>query len=187
MEYFEIFGLPPKLAIEPLELERRFHRLSREHHPDFHTTQSPEERERALRMSALLNDAYRTLRDPTRRVGYLLRSNGLEPDGSRVPQALLAEVFEINEELDEVRAARQRGEDVAEVEGRLRGLLESIGRKRAEYDRELLEAGARWDAVVDRSDDEQQRRQRLAELAEVVARSGYLRNLESDIESEVSG
>jgi molecular chaperone HscB len=186
MEYFEIFGLPPRLAIDAGDLERRFHRLSREHHPDYHTTHSPEERERSLRTTALVNDAYRTLRDPTRRVAYLLRSYGLQPDRNRVGQALLAEVFEINEELDEVRAGRERGENSPELDRRVRDLLESIRERRRVYESELEQAVANWDAQVEEAGDEEKRRG-LSELADIVARSGYLRNLEREIESEVEG
>jgi molecular chaperone HscB len=97
MNYFEVFELEPTLGLDTAQLEKKFHALSREHHPDYHTDRSPEERERALRMTALVNDAYRILRDSTRRAEYLVRSAGFEVDGSKVPQALLTEVFEINE------------------------------------------------------------------------------------------
>ena len=106
MNYFEVFGLPRALNLDlATALEKRFHELSRQFHPDYYTTASKEEKGRALRMTALLNDAYRTLRHPTRRVEYLLSLSGLKSDGSRVPQSLLMEVFEINEQLEEAKAA----------------------------------------------------------------------------------
>src|SRR3972149_224767 len=52
--------------------ERKFHELSRQCHPDYYTTAADAEKHKALRMTALLNDAYRTLRNPGRRVEYLL-------------------------------------------------------------------------------------------------------------------
>src|SRR5580693_7417917 len=106
MNYFEVFGLPQLLAIDTSALEKTFHALSRKYHPDYFTTAPAEEKSRALRMTALLNDAYRTLRHPIRRVEYLLSLHGFKSDGSKVPQALLMEVFEINELLEEVKAGR---------------------------------------------------------------------------------
>jgi len=103
MDYFEVFGLPRLLGIDTLVLEKTFHNLSRKYHPDYFTTASPSEKTRAVRMTALLNDAYRTLRNPVRRVEYLLSLYGFKPDSSKVPQALLMEVFEINERLEEVK------------------------------------------------------------------------------------
>src|SRR6267142_2445148 len=35
-DYFTVFGLPRKLAVDAPTLQRRFYELSREHHPDFH-------------------------------------------------------------------------------------------------------------------------------------------------------
>src|SRR5215472_15071838 len=112
MNYFEVFGLPELLGIDAPALEKKFHELSRTYHPDYFTTAPPEDKSRALRMTALLNDAYRTLRHPIRRVEYLLSLYGFKPDGSKVPQALLMEVFEINEQLEEVKAGRASIEEV---------------------------------------------------------------------------
>src|SRR5215467_8568142 len=103
MNYFEVFELPQLLGIDTAMLEKKFHQLSRSYHPDYYTTAPAEEKSRALRMTALLNDAYRTLRHPTRRVEYLLSLHGYKSDGSKVPQSLLLEVFEINEQLEEFR------------------------------------------------------------------------------------
>src|SRR5438046_7211173 len=73
MDHFEVFGLPRRLAIDTVELQRKFYELSRLHHPDFHQAASPEEQARTLEASARLNTAYRALRDPIARVEYLVR------------------------------------------------------------------------------------------------------------------
>src|SRR5437588_10688916 len=103
MNYFEVFELPRMLGIDLKALERKFHDLSRKYHPDYFTTAPADEKSRALRMTALLNDAYRTLRHPIRRVEYLLALHGFKSDGSKVPQSLLMEVFDINEQLEDIR------------------------------------------------------------------------------------
>ena len=65
----------------------------------------------------MLNDSYRTLRDPLRRAEHVLRLSGFkigEQGNKDVPADLLEEVFELNMALedaghqDEVTAARER-------------------------------------------------------------------------------
>ena len=66
-DYFEFFDLPRNLAIDTKDLEKRFYALSRQLHPDLHSRKSAAERDYALESTAVLNDAYRTLRDPIAR------------------------------------------------------------------------------------------------------------------------
>src|SRR5215510_259830 len=133
MDYFEVFGLPKILGIDLAALEKTFHELSRKYHPDYFSTASPAERTQAVRMTALLNDAYRTLRHPVRRVEYLLGLHGLKSDGSKVPQSLLMEVFEINEQLEEVKAGRASVEEID-------SLRAQIQEKRQRFDADLQQA-----------------------------------------------
>src|SRR5262245_30371941 len=116
MDYFEVFGLPRVLGIDLAALEKVFHELSRKYPPDYSSTASAAEKTQAVRMTALLNDAYRTLRHPIRRVEYLISLYGLKSDGSKVPQALLMEVFEINEQLEDVKAGRRSEEHTSELQ-----------------------------------------------------------------------
>lgn len=102
-DYFQFFGLERKLDLDAADLESRFHKLSRQLHPDRHTCATPAERERALEASAVLNDAYRTLRDPVARAEYLLKQQGPEQSKAAAPQELLDEVFELNMALEELR------------------------------------------------------------------------------------
>src|SRR5947209_18797116 len=103
------------LAIDGTELQRRFYALAREHHPDFHQAAPPEERARVEETSALVNTAYRTLRDPIARVDYLVRlEEGRETregaaDRPKAPPALLQEMFEIQEALADARAETTSG------------------------------------------------------------------------------
>ncbi len=185
MNYFEVFDLEPLLNVDLDGLERKFHQLSRQYHPDYHTTSPPEERERALRMTALLNDAYRTLREPSKRVEYLVRSRGFEVDGSKVPQALLAEVFKINEEMEELRAARASGDDTDALVEALEGSRAQISRMREDYDNLLQEAFSEWDRLISDPGSDEKRKEQLSKLADIIFHSAYIRNMERDIESEV--
>src|SRR5881296_1068401 len=175
MDYFEVFGLPRLLGIDTLVLEKTFHNLSRKYHPDYFTTASPSEKTRAVRMTALLNDAYRTLRNPVRRVEYLLSLYGFKPDSSKVPQALLMEVFEINERLEEVKAGRASVEEAD-------SLRAQIKEKRERFDSELQRASVEWDELMKRSEGEPKLKDQLVRLTEILSESSYIRNLEEELE-----
>src|SRR6185295_6113423 len=63
-DYFAVFEVPRKLQLDEEELRRRFYELSRRHHPDFHQLAGEDEQAASLADSALINRAYRALRDP---------------------------------------------------------------------------------------------------------------------------
>jgi molecular chaperone HscB len=119
-DYFSVFGLEPKLNLDLSALEHEFHRLSRKLHPDRFARALDNEKQWSLADTALLNDAYRTLKDPLRRTEYLLKLLGAklagddarnEDKGSGAPADLLEEVFELNMQFEEMRAARATGEE----------------------------------------------------------------------------
>jgi molecular chaperone HscB len=118
-DYFSVFGMEPKLNLDLPALEHEFHRLSRKLHPDRFARALDNEKQWSLADTALLNDAYRTLKDPIRRTEYLLKLLGAEVGAgdernegksAGAPADLLEEVFELNMQLEEMRAARATGE-----------------------------------------------------------------------------
>jgi molecular chaperone HscB len=175
MNYFEVFGLPKQLHIDLKSLERRFHELSRRYHPDYFTTAPVNERQHALQMTATLNDAYRVLRHPVRRVEHLLQTEGFRPDGSKVPQSFLMEVFDINEQLEEVKAGSATPEQIA-------ALRQEIEQRAEAFDRQLEAAAAEWDKLNASSESDGQRKQQLAKLTEILSESSYIRNLRRELE-----
>jgi hypothetical protein len=72
-DYFTCLGIPRRLKIDTSQLESKFYELSRAFHPDFYQNKTAEEQEISLSNSALLNTAYRTLKDPIQRAEYLVR------------------------------------------------------------------------------------------------------------------
>src|SRR6185436_8702140 len=139
VNYFEVFGLPRRLAVDGDALQRRFYELSRQHHPDFHHGAAPADQAAALDASARLNAAYRTLRDPIARIEYLVRlEEGRETrEGATVkpkaPPELLEEMFEIQEALQEAKAAGRSGEVAAAAK---ETLVAQRDRLRERYDQE---------------------------------------------------
>src|SRR5215469_13799607 len=124
-DFFNFFGRAPRLNLDLASLEKEFHRLSRRLHPDRFARAGENEKEWSLADTALLNDAYRALKDPITRTEYLLKLNGAEigeehsgkhrregeMGASRVPADLLEEAFELNMQLEEMRMAHKRGEE----------------------------------------------------------------------------
>jgi molecular chaperone HscB len=175
MNCFEVFGLSKRLNLDLKSLEKTFHELSRKYHPDYFTAAPAEERRRALQMTATLNDAYRTLRHPVRRVEHLLEIEGFKPDGSKVPQSFLMEVFEINERLEDVKAGRATP---AQVEA----LRRDIQERAQSFETQMQSAAEKWDALSGPEATDAQRKQQLARLTEILSESSYIRNLQRELE-----
>ena len=190
-DYFAFFGLPRRLNVDPAELEQRFRTLSRQFHPDFFYNATPAERRASLERSSYLNDAFRTLKHPGARIGYLLELEGfgMTPAAGakqQPPPSLLEEVFALNEELDAARELRASGAPDAEWKGRLEHAREPIETKRDEHERELQDLATRWDALVKSGAGPEQRRPVLEALRDRMLERNYISNLLAAIERELT-
>jgi molecular chaperone HscB len=197
VDYFTYFGLPRKLHVDVAALEKEFYDLSRKLHPDLYARAEAREQEWSVEQSSLLNDAYRTLKDPIKRTQYLLHLEGVEleeqskaaTDTARetgqlkkqvVPPDILEEVFDLNLQLEELRAKKKAGEDDP-------ALIEEIGRQKLELE-EKLEAlsselrglWAHWDRAVDNGTPEERIRVR-DQMVDLLNRRSYIRNLVRDV------
>jgi molecular chaperone HscB len=184
MDHFEVFGLPRRLGIDGAELQRKFYELSRRGHPDFHQGAPPERQAEILEASARLNAAYRALRDPLARIEYLVRlEEGRDTrEGATVkpkaPPELLEEMFEIQEALQEAKAAGRSGEvDAAAKET----LVAQRDRLRERYDQEESRLrgplSRAWDAAAPA-----ERAGALSAFKESLAVRAYLRTVIDDID-----
>lgn len=107
MDYYRVLGLDPRLQLNLVELQQLFYGRSRELHPDRFARAEASVRAAALEESSLLNDAYRTLKDPVQRAEYFLKNRGFDigEQGTKdVPPELLEEVFELNMALEELKS-----------------------------------------------------------------------------------
>jgi molecular chaperone HscB len=191
--YFDMFSLPRKLTIDTAALERDFYKLSRQLHPDLYARKSAEEQAWSLRQSSLLNDAYRTLKDPVARTAYLLKLQGIPMEDentedrdrrakqNRVPADLLEEVFELNMQLEEMRANLKMGEDDPALRGDLERAQAQFKAMLASVDEDLRRAWASWDAAMDANDDAAKNKQKDAMVA-MLDRRSYLRNLLREVD-----
>lgn len=185
-DYFSAFGIQPRLNLDLEALEREFHRLSRKLHPDRFARASESEKEWSLADTALLNDAYRTLKNPLRRTEYVLKLHGAEigeehsgkdrRDPSRAPADLLEEVFELNMQLEEMRMARKMGEDDPEAAKSLTAAKEKFEGLLEEVDRELRTHWTAWDEGA-----EAERQAAQKQMVALLDRRRYLSNLVRDV------
>ncbi len=181
-DYFIFFGLPRKLTIDLEDLERRFRSLSRQFHPDYFYTASAAERIASLERASYLNDAYRVLKQPLDRAEYLLKVEGLpgvgrHQDASELPAGVLEEVFALNEELDEVRAAREAGVPAEQVQARLEAARRPVEERAARQEAQLEALFQRWDKQVDEEAPPDVRRATLESLRGLLQERSYIANL----------
>ena len=177
-------------------LETEFHRLSRKLHPDRFARAAHNEKEWSLADTALLNDAYRTLKDPIHRTEYLLKLHGAEigeehsgknrreneMGASRVPADLLEEVFDLNMQLEEMRMAHKMGEEdpalkqsLSEAKGKFDGLRDAV-------DQDLRAQWNAWD-----EGDAAARQAAQNEMVALLDRRRYLSNLVRDVTETLDG
>jgi len=122
MDFFSLLGLAERFDIDPEELRRKYLALSRHAHPDYHVNDNADVRNLHLQVSASLNEAYQTLRDPASRAAYLLERLGgksSEADKS-VPDGFLDTMMMMQEDVQDAVEAS----DAAEL-ARLREVLQT--------------------------------------------------------------
>src|ERR1700742_1012123 len=186
-DYFAFFGLPRKLRIDESSLEKEFYALSRQLHPDYFMNASDAERQASVERASYLNDAHRPLRDRTARAQYLLSLAGYKEAEKKAPPDLLEEVFELNMQVEELKAAKKMGDDdeVQEARTALEEALDGLKNKLNDIDARLFALFADWDATVDSGADESARKPLLDRMSELLSHRSYIRNLVRDIKEEL--
>jgi molecular chaperone HscB len=122
-------------------------------------------------MTSVINDAFRTLRDPVARAEYFLEQKAMVPS-KNVPPELLEEVFEMNIALEEVRAGDESARpQLAEARERFQHMQDEI-------DHGLSVLFIRYDEAQDAS--------HLLAIRSVLDRRQYVVNLIRDVEKELN-
>lgn len=107
--YFDTFHLPRTYDLDVKALEKTFFELQKDMHPDRYGQKSRTERDVSASNSTYLNGAYRTLKDPTLRAKYLLKLEGisaLDEKSKTADPALLMEIMDLREQVEEAHSAR---------------------------------------------------------------------------------
>ncbi len=105
-DYFTLLGLPRQFEIDEDQLHRKYLALNRHAHPDYHMAAAEEVRNLSLWVSATVNDAYRTLKDPASRAAYLLELLGgkSSAEDKSVPEGFLGTMMMMQEEIADAQA-----------------------------------------------------------------------------------
>ena len=160
-QYFTLFQLEPQFDIDSDSLEQNYRTLAARFHPDRFASASAFEQKQAVMMSSTVNEAYRTLKNPTDRAAYLLRQQGIDADApehtSFAPEFLMQQM-EWRETLAEARG----GQD----QTALTALDKEISGAQQELWRDLREAF---------------RRQQYEDAAQLVRQGRFLDKLKKEI------
>jgi molecular chaperone HscB len=167
-DHFARLGLARRFDLDPREVERAYLARSRDLHPDYFANASTAERLAAEALSAMLNEAYATLRDPFRRAEYCLMLAG-GPSASEqkeMPADFLEEILELRMLIEESREAEPPDQAALSVlEKQLEARRQSL----------LAEIGDRF--ALDNGDPS-----RLAEIRQRLNALKYVQNLLRDLQ-----
>lgn len=181
-DYFQILGVPRRLIVDADTLQRRYYELHRRMHPDLYQTGPQEARVASLRNTAAVNRAYSTLRDPIDRGVYWLALHGesLGANNNRVPPELAELVFDTQEQLEELRAAR-RGNGVAALAQQVGVAHAELQQREAALLQQLEKNFARWDSQV--ADTATLTKELKATLSALAYLGTLIRDVEKELES----
>ena len=183
IDYFTVFGLVRDPLLDGQALANTYYALSRQLHPDLHQTGAAEEQEASLQNTAVVNRAYRTLRDPVQRGQYWLELNGeqLGKENNKVPPDLALLVFEVQEKLAAVREASTTGPSDA-----LGGLKAELTQVRDDLDERMQSLQEKLTANFSKWGQADSSNELLSELKRVLSDMAYLRTLTRDVEKSLS-
>jgi DnaJ-domain-containing protein 1 len=156
--------------------------LGRKIHPDRFASSAPNLRALSLSGTALLTRSYRTLRDPISRGLYWLELNGekLAENNKNVPADLAATVFEVQEQLADLRNAN--GDVSRDLKNEIGNRRNELGSTMDELQGELERNFSRWDSSS-LSDGSGDKKALVAELKTILSKIAYLRTLLRDIDN----
>lgn len=189
VDYFTLFGIGFRLNVDLPRLEATFYDLSRKFHPDFYQKRSSEEQSISLENSALVNKAYRTLRDPIQRTGYLLQLvDGGGAVTTEAPAELFDEILALQELLEEVKETSADSARKGSLRDALTNEQARFGKIQEEGRQALERLAADWDRLWETSEAKQiteEQRRFLAEMKRILSRRAYLERVLNDLQNGI--
>lgn len=186
-DYFTCMGFPRRLALDPKKLEAKFYELSRTFHPDFYQTKSSAEQTISLSNAAVLNTAYRTLRDPIQRAQYLvaLETGSVKDIRTSPPADLFEEILELQDTLEEYRASDRESPAGRQLRANLQMEQEALERRKGEMEVQLRQLFLEWDQLQDRgeatSEARAERDRILKHMRDLLSHRTYITNIVNDL------
>jgi molecular chaperone HscB len=169
--FFELFGLPVRFALDRAALDKAYHELQVQVHPDRFAHAAEAEQRVSMQWATRANEAYNALRRPLTRAKYFLELHGVDlaiESNTAMPADFLIEQMEWREAVEEAR----HGGDHHELEALHRRL-------RVEMDQRYAELGA----LLDEEGNLQQNRSRAASE---VRKQMFLEKLLQEIDDAIA-
>jgi molecular chaperone HscB len=134
MDYFELYGLPVSFNPDQKLVKQKFYELSKKFHPDFYINDGPEKQEEVLELSTVNNKAYQVLKDPQKRLHYILvlKDQLVEGENFVLPQDFLMDMMDVNEALMDLQFDPDEGKleeikvEINHVDQKLHKQLEEL-------------------------------------------------------------
>ena len=191
LDYFTCLDLPRRLTIDQHQLETKFYELSRVFHPDFYQNKSEAEQTISLGNSAMLNTAYRTLRDPIERAEYLLglEAGAVKEIRNSPPADLFEEILELQDTLNEYRTADRTSEAEATLRAKIQSERSTLEQRQRNMEATLQQLFIQWDRLQDRGEATAEARiergRILKQMRENLSNRTYVKNIVSDLVSTI--
>lgn len=107
VNYFELFQLPVQLPVDTVLLTTHYQQLQKKYHPDNFTSVADSEKVSIIQKSSMINDGYRTLKNPITAAEYFLSLQGFDvvTEQNIIHDAdFLMEQFTLRERLDDIES-----------------------------------------------------------------------------------
>ncbi|TDH73179.1 hypothetical protein CCR75_002330 [Bremia lactucae] len=137
---------PKSFDLEPRSIEQTYWNLQKRLHPDLYGSKSEVEKKLSAVNSAVINDAYKILKEPNTRINYLLTLHGVDALGetasTAVDSELLMQTMEIRERIAEAADVDALEKIRKEISKHIDAIINKLGKV---YDRDQdLESTERY-------------------------------------------
>jgi len=107
--HFELFHLPVSFAIDLNALDRAYHDVQHQVHPDKFSTAGDAEKRVAMQWATRANEAYQALKHPLKRATYLCQLNGIDlqvESSTSMPSEFLMQQMAWREMLEDALSSK---------------------------------------------------------------------------------
>lgn len=166
-------GVQQKFAQDRDLLQKHFYEVSRALHPDRFTTSQVSWKQRSLERMSFLNEAYRTLRDPSALRDYVLSLYSLKKEGQsrgKIPVELAESWFDLQDALSENPEA---------ATGKIQAFQGELANFRKTSDGRIRELEIRLDGLEPSAPEYVTS---LQQLSQVIDEQSYLQSLTRDVQ-----
>ncbi|HMS85689.1 MAG TPA: Fe-S protein assembly co-chaperone HscB [Nitrospira sp.] len=191
-DYFTCLGFPRRLTLDQKKLEAKFYELSRTFHPDFYQTKSSAEQTISLGNAAVLNTAYRTLRDPIQRAEYLLclEAGSVKNIRTSPPADLFEEILELQDTLEAYRSSDRDSQKGRELRVALETEQRALDQRKQEMEAQLQRLFTEWDQLQDRGEATSQARAErdrlLKQMRDLLSNRTYVTSIVNDLAATIA-